>query len=55
MATKKEKLLFEFVDVQRQSGGSDCGMFALVFATVLAMGKIQLITFLISPSFVPTS
>ena len=29
MQTKEKALTFEFVDVQKQDGGSDCGLFAI--------------------------
>ncbi len=37
--TPKNKIDVTFVDVQRQIGGSDCGLFALAFATSLCAGN----------------
>lgn len=30
---------FEFIDMPMQSGTSDCGVYAIAFATALALGK----------------
>ena len=34
--TARDKILLRFVDVQRQLGTCDCGLFAITFATALA-------------------
>ena len=36
LATQSKTIKLSFVDVQKQSGGYDCGLFALAFATALA-------------------
>ena len=38
LRTKEPQFHIRFVDVQRQSGGSDCGLFAIAFATALCGG-----------------
>lgn len=35
LAAKDESIKLNFVDVQKQSGGCDCGLFALASATAL--------------------
>ena len=37
----KPSITLHFMDVQMQSGGSDCGLFAIAFATALVMGRNQ--------------
>jgi len=39
MATEKQNLILEFMDVAMQSGSYDCGLFAIAFATALALGE----------------
>ena len=39
MTTEKPELVLEFMDVPIQSGSYDCGLFAIVFATALALGE----------------
>ena len=39
MATEKPELILEFMDVPIQSGTYDCGLFAIAFATALALGE----------------
>lgn len=41
LATAQPAIKLNFMDVQMQSGGYDCGLFAIVFATVLVFGKQQ--------------
>ena len=38
LATKEKEIKLKFVDVQKQSGGYDCGLFAIAFATSLVYG-----------------
>ena len=38
LAAKGESIKLSFVNVQKQSGGCDCGLFALAFATALVNG-----------------
>ena len=38
LATKNKEIKMRFMDVQKQSGGYDCGVFAIAFATALAHG-----------------
>ena len=38
LATQSKTIKLSFVDVQKQSGGYDCGLFALAFATALVNG-----------------
>lgn len=38
MQSPSEKIVIRYRDVQWQSGGSDCGLFALAFATSLCLG-----------------
>ena len=38
LATQTKAIKLSFVDVQKQSGGYDCGLFALAFATALVNG-----------------
>ena len=38
LATKNKEIKLRFMDVQKQSGGYDCGVFAIAFATALAHG-----------------
>ena len=38
LATKEHKISVHFMDVQMQAGGSDCGLFAIAFATSLCFG-----------------
>ena len=35
LATQSKTIKLSFVDVQKQSGGYDCGLFALAFATLV--------------------
>jgi len=35
LATRSKTIKLSFVDVQKQSGGYDCGLFALAFATLV--------------------
>ena len=39
LSTPKESIELRFMDVQKQSGTNDCGLFAVTFATVLCFGK----------------
>lgn len=39
MQSKADQIEIRYADVQRQSGGSDCGLFALAFATTLCFGE----------------
>ena len=39
LATPSNSITLKFVDVQMQSGGYDCGLFAVAFATALVLGK----------------
>ena len=39
LATDKATIKLYFMDVQMQSGGCDCGLFAIAFATALVFGK----------------
>ena len=39
LATQESEIPLSFIDVQMQSGGSDCGLFAIAFATALCHGK----------------
>ena len=39
MAYPEEKITVNIMDVQKQVGGSDCGRFAIAFATALVNGK----------------
>ena len=38
-ATKEAEITLNFKDVPEQSGASDCGVYAIAFATALAQGK----------------
>ena len=38
LCTKKKAIKLKIMDVQMQAGGSDCGLFAVAFATALANG-----------------
>ena len=33
--TKEEEITFEFVDIQKQDGGSDCGLFTIAVITLI--------------------
>ena len=39
LATKERKISVHFMDVQMQAGSSDCGLFAIAFATSLCYGQ----------------
>ena len=39
MARPEEKIAVNTMDVQKQAGASDCGLFAIAFATALVNGK----------------
>lgn len=39
LCSSTENLTLKFVDVQVQTGGYDCGLFAIAFATALVHGK----------------
>ena len=39
MARPEEKITVNMMDMQKQVGGSDCGLFAIAFATALVNGK----------------
>ena len=39
LCTSEEFMKLTFVDVQMQSGSSDCGLFSIAFATALAFGE----------------
>ena len=39
MHRHEEKIIVNVMDVQKQAGGCDCGLFAIAFATALANGK----------------
>ena len=39
LATEQPQLILKFVDVTVQAGSNECGLFAIVFATVLALGE----------------
>ena len=36
LQTKEEAITFEFVDVQKPVGGSDCGLFTITFITSIS-------------------
>ena len=36
--TSKDKITLQYMSVKHQYGGSDCGLFALAFATALCVG-----------------
>ena len=38
LATEQPELVLNFMDVPVQSGSNDCGLFAIAFATALALG-----------------
>ena len=38
LATKQPTIRVKFMDVQIQSGMSDCGLFAIAYATALSLG-----------------
>ena len=38
LATTSKRIQVNFVSVQKQSGGCDCGLFTLAFATTLVSG-----------------
>ena len=37
--TSQPKISIEFVDVQQQCGSSDCGVYAIAYATALSLGQ----------------
>ena len=37
MQSQEKQLTIEFIDVQKQRGGSDCGLFSLAFITVTSI------------------
>ena len=39
LVTKELHLTLQYIDVQRQVGGSDCGLFSIAFATALVFGQ----------------
>ena len=39
MHRPEEKIIVNVMDVEKQAGGCDCGLFAIAFATALANGK----------------
>ena len=39
LQSKEEAITFAFVDVQKQDGGSDCGLFAIAFITSICNGQ----------------
>ena len=39
LATPKDAIKVKYIDTQMQSGSSDCGIFAVAFATALANGE----------------
>ena len=39
LATQSKTIKLSFIDVLKQSGGYDCGLFALAFATALVNGS----------------
>ena len=39
MQSQEKQLSIEFIDVQKQRGGSDCGLFSLVFITSICNGQ----------------
>ena len=39
LATKQPTIELKYMDVQMQSGGYDCGLFAIAFATAIVFGK----------------
>ena len=39
LAREQPQLILKFVDVMVQAGSNDCGLFAIAFATVLALGE----------------
>ena len=39
LCTPKDTIQVRYIDVQMQEGYSDCGLFAIAFATALANGK----------------
>ena len=36
---RPEEITVNMMDMQKQAGGSDCGLFAIAFATALVNGK----------------
>ena len=38
MNTQEPQISLELVDVQKQRGSSDCGVYAVAFATALSLG-----------------
>ena len=43
LATQTKTIKLSFVDVQKQSGGYNCGLFALVFAILLQTVKVSIV------------
>ena len=39
MNTSQPKISVEFVDVQKQFGSSDCGVYAIAYTTALSLGQ----------------
>ena len=39
LTTEEPSIKLNFMDVQMQSGGYDCGLFAIAFATALVLGE----------------
>ena len=39
LTTEEPAIRVSFMDVQMQSGGYDCGLFSIAFATALAFGE----------------
>ena len=39
LASTEKEIILKFIDVQRQSGGNDCGLFSIAYATAICFGK----------------
>lgn len=39
LSTSKESIELRYIDVQKQSGTNDCGLFAIAFTTALCFGR----------------
>ena len=55
LATDRPSISMSFMDVQMQSGSSDCGIFAIAFATALVFGRRPGEFFLVSKTCEATS
>ena len=47
LATDRPSISMSFMDVQMQSGSSDCGIFAIAFATALVFGGEDQVNFVL--------